>query len=156
MTETSARHSLPQDIVRIVENMNEADLHALFALVRERLKFVHSVRDLHSLQQFQMFEDVLFEHRGEHIRGIVFRINRRTITVKTLDRGEWKVSPALLKRRDTPPTSSERTRMSASYGTHDTVTFKPAVPPSAPFAAVSRNAPCPCGSGKKWKKCHGA
>ena len=25
-----------------------------------------------------------------------------------------------------------------------------------PFAGVSRNAECPCGSGKKYKKCHGA
>jgi preprotein translocase subunit SecA len=25
-----------------------------------------------------------------------------------------------------------------------------------PFAGVSRNALCPCGSGKKYKKCHGA
>jgi preprotein translocase subunit SecA len=24
------------------------------------------------------------------------------------------------------------------------------------FAAVPRNAPCPCGSGKKYKHCHGA
>lgn len=25
-----------------------------------------------------------------------------------------------------------------------------------PFAGASRNAECPCGSGKKYKKCHGA
>jgi len=25
-----------------------------------------------------------------------------------------------------------------------------------PFANVSRNAKCPCGSGKKYKQCHGA
>ena len=25
-----------------------------------------------------------------------------------------------------------------------------------PFANVGRNAPCPCGSGKKFKQCHGA
>lgn len=24
-----------------------------------------------------------------------------------------------------------------------------------PGEKISRNAPCPCGSGKKWKKCHG-
>jgi len=31
--------------------------------------------------------------------------------------------------------------------------------PAAPQAVsdkVPRNAPCPCGSGKKYKKCHGA
>jgi preprotein translocase subunit SecA len=25
-----------------------------------------------------------------------------------------------------------------------------------PFAGIARNAPCPCGSGKKFKQCHGA
>ena len=25
-----------------------------------------------------------------------------------------------------------------------------------PYAGVGRNAECPCGSGKKYKKCHGA
>jgi preprotein translocase subunit SecA len=27
---------------------------------------------------------------------------------------------------------------------------------SSPYANVGRNDPCPCGSGKKFKKCHGA
>jgi preprotein translocase subunit SecA len=30
------------------------------------------------------------------------------------------------------------------------------VPVASPYAGVGRNAPCPCGSGKKFKKCHGA
>jgi len=32
----------------------------------------------------------------------------------------------------------------------------PAVPEKREVAKVGRNAPCPCGSGKKYKKCHGA
>jgi len=32
---------------------------------------------------------------------------------------------------------------------------RPAGPPPAAFAGVGRNDPCPCGSGKKFKKCHG-
>ena len=34
----------------------------------------------------------------------------------------------------------------------------PAVDPNDPstWGQVSRNAPCPCGSGKKYKHCHGA
>jgi preprotein translocase subunit SecA len=27
--------------------------------------------------------------------------------------------------------------------------------PAAPWARTPRNAPCPCGSGKKYKHCHG-
>jgi len=37
---------------------------------------------------------------------------------------------------------------------------RPATPEPAfarnPYAGVGRNDPCPCGSGKKFKKCHGA
>jgi preprotein translocase subunit SecA len=32
----------------------------------------------------------------------------------------------------------------------------PGVPNGNPYAGVGRNDPCPCGSGKKFKKCHGA
>jgi len=32
----------------------------------------------------------------------------------------------------------------------------PRAPASNPYAGVGRNDPCPCGSGKKFKKCHGA
>ncbi|HEU5466896.1 MAG TPA: preprotein translocase subunit SecA [Gemmatimonadales bacterium] len=31
-----------------------------------------------------------------------------------------------------------------------------AIVPPSPYAGVGRNDPCPCGSGKKFKKCHGA
>jgi preprotein translocase subunit SecA len=30
-----------------------------------------------------------------------------------------------------------------------------AVAPASPKPKVARNAPCPCGSGKKYKQCHG-
>lgn len=40
---------------------------------------------------------------------------------------------------------------SASLGGERRVDAKP-----APLAAVGRNEPCPCGSGMKYKKCHGA
>ena len=35
-------------------------------------------------------------------------------------------------------------------------TAAPGVPVPNPYASVGRNDPCPCGSGKKFKKCHGA
>lgn len=36
------------------------------------------------------------------------------------------------------------------------VTVTPVAPPAIAKPVVGRNAPCPCGSGKKYKKCHGA
>jgi uncharacterized protein YecA (UPF0149 family) len=32
----------------------------------------------------------------------------------------------------------------------------PAPPQNIDWSSVGRNDPCPCGSGKKFKKCHGA
>ena len=45
-------------------------------------------------------------------------------------------------------------RASASYGTHQPVINEPAHRDGE--MKVGRNDPCPCGSGKKFKKCHGA
>jgi preprotein translocase subunit SecA len=33
---------------------------------------------------------------------------------------------------------------------------QPAAPANVDWSSVGRNDPCPCGSGKKFKKCHGA
>ena len=41
-------------------------------------------------------------------------------------------------------------------GQPDRSAAKPAAPESEQFTGVGRNDPCPCGSGKKFKKCHGA
>ena len=37
----------------------------------------------------------------------------------------------------------------------DAATARPAAPPGMPTQRVGRNEPCPCGSGKKFKHCHG-
>ena len=42
-----------------------------------------------------------------------------------------------------PGESGEATKTGAKTATAD------------PYAGVGRNAPCPCGSGKKYKMCHG-
>ncbi|MGE0321957.1 MAG: preprotein translocase subunit SecA [Polyangiaceae bacterium] len=44
----------------------------------------------------------------------------------------------------------------APEGSDETVTQAPAPPPQASAPKIGRNDPCPCGSGKKFKKCHGA
>ena len=41
-------------------------------------------------------------------------------------------------------------------GAVGTVTTGPAAADDPEFADVGRNDPCPCGSGRKFKKCHGA
>jgi preprotein translocase subunit SecA len=45
-------------------------------------------------------------------------------------------------------TAAARPRNAERQGEHATT-------PRAPWAGTGRNAPCPCGSGKKFKHCHG-
>ena len=57
-----------------------------------------------------------------------------------------------LVRQD--PAPRPRTRgVQASHGDDDANTGQA---PQAISDKVPRNAPCPCGSGRKYKKCHGA
>jgi preprotein translocase subunit SecA len=37
----------------------------------------------------------------------------------------------------------------------DSAELRTAAPPRAPWSGTARNAPCPCGSGRKFKHCHG-
>ena len=51
-------------------------------------------------------------------------------------------------------------RVRESHGDEDEVAGSEAAQASNPNQVISdkvpRNAPCPCGSGRKYKKCHGA
>jgi preprotein translocase subunit SecA len=53
--------------------------------------------------------------------------------------------------------SPERnTRAGAEAALHEALQKAPSRAPTNPMPRVGRNDPCPCGSGKKYKKCHGA
>ena len=100
--------------------MGEAQLHALLSLVHKRLDFLHQMRDLQSLQKFHVFDKVIFEHRGEQITGVVIRVNRRTVSIKTANGGEWKVSPVFLtKIREQSATSAASKSGNASSPHND-------------------------------------
>ncbi|WP_316862836.1 preprotein translocase subunit SecA [uncultured Cohaesibacter sp.] len=69
---------------------------------------------------------------------------------------------AYVQLRQEEPNPFEQQQMPEMHEQHlDPATGENAVgeqsqgTPAAPFGKVSRNAPCPCGSGKKYKHCHG-
>jgi preprotein translocase subunit SecA len=53
-----------------------------------------------------------------------------------------------------PPRAPRRNGPDSGNGTDRSAGPRLAAPP-APWARTPRNAPCPCGSGKKYKHCHG-
>jgi preprotein translocase subunit SecA len=63
-----------------------------------------------------------------------------------------------LKAKGLGGQTGSRTRLSYSAPAEDgsvTTASKTASTAEDPYAGVGRNAPCPCGSGKKFKMCHG-
>jgi uncharacterized protein YecA (UPF0149 family) len=135
---------LSRELELIVERLNEAELHDLGDFVHERLKFFHRMHDIHSLQQFRILDEVMFHHNGEYITGVVIRVNQRTVTVKT-EKGTWHVSPIYLTKVREGFNGNER----------ESITKAVVVSEENPLVGFSRNVPCPCGSGRKFKKCHG-
>ena len=74
---------------------------------------------------------------------------------------------AIQMRQPEPPPAPDFSRMAETHidpltgendADGDEITSPEGLPPIDPklLVGVSRNAPCPCGSGKKFKHCHGA
>ena len=66
--------------------------------------------------------------------------------------GEDELAPSPRSMRRSPPATSRRARSAVD------ARAAPARDPNDPatWGKVGRNEPCPCGSGKKYKHCHGA
>jgi preprotein translocase subunit SecA len=60
------------------------------------------------------------------------------------------------KGLDAPPTPRNLTYSAPDQDGDATVLAAPSAEEQDQFAGASRNAECPCGSGKKYKRCHGA
>ena len=100
-------------------------------------------------------EDALFAYAlampGETTRGRVRGMLRKIDTIAHLSSSEAELVMFAL---------DERLRLAGldpvfAAEDSDQETEEPE-PPPAPSGKVGRNDPCPCGSGKKYKKCHGA
>jgi len=78
--------------------MSEDDLRLLNRMVVERLKLYRKVKDLKNLSKFNLMDKVVFQHEGKNIVGIVLKLNRRSVTVKTTDGHQWTVAPVFLTR----------------------------------------------------------
>lgn len=79
-----------------LNRLSEEDLRLLNRMVVERLKLYHKARDLKGLAKFNLMDRVYFTYAGKQITGIVTKLNRRSVTVKTSDRKQWNISPAFL------------------------------------------------------------
>ncbi|MDP2641273.1 MAG: preprotein translocase subunit SecA [Candidatus Yanofskybacteria bacterium] len=130
------------------ERMREAEkivvLRSLDTLWVEHLENMEALRDSVKLRAYGQ-QDPLVEYKNEGHRMFQdFTRNLDSMIVNSILRVQ--VAPAAHTHPHASTTSS-----SASFYA------KTSSPPKAPQSGpkVGRNDPCPCGSGKKYKKCHG-
>jgi preprotein translocase subunit SecA len=107
--------------------------------------------------------DPLNEYKGEAFEMFTSMLSILRSAVTSL---LAKVELSLDKRVEQPSFQSQQTRMGAPTGENEVepeleTVGAPAVAPAADvdqssWGKVARNAPCPCGSGRKYKHCHGA
>jgi len=89
-------NKLSEQIRQLVESLGEDQLHELLHLVSDRLRLFHKARALYAMKDFQVFDRVYFDYRGERKEGTVTRLNQKTISVRLINGESWKVAPDFL------------------------------------------------------------
>jgi len=110
-------------------------------------------------EAFELFEAMLTNLR-QHITSVLSHVELRVQPQPAYAMAGGEAEEAMAEERATgttgrlipaPPRSQRRTGPANGA---DRSGPRPA-PPRSPWAGTPRNAPCPCGSGKKFKHCHG-
>ncbi|MCK4907394.1 MAG: SEC-C domain-containing protein [Spirochaetes bacterium] len=146
--------TLPVKIMDIIEELNEQQLRYLNHIIVDRLKLMRRAKAFKALSKFNVGDIVSFENYGEIIKGRIIRINQKTVSIITLDqKSKWNVTPSFLKKEKHEDDFERNDEINTSMSFIDEDEIE--LPFIKPANNVSRNAPCPCGSGKKYKHCCG-
>jgi preprotein translocase subunit SecA len=95
----------------------------------------------------------------EHVQTNADEISQASGQSKTDESETRPTKPAPVRKNTTPNRVAQNGHKTPSSGGVATAQNGHKAPPAsdgANLAKVGRNDPCPCGSGKKYKKCHGA
>jgi hypothetical protein len=72
---------LPKQLLRMVDTLDEDQLHALYHLVAQRLQLAQKAHAVAAMSQFQVLDRVSFVHNGKQCEGTVTRLNQKTISI---------------------------------------------------------------------------
>ena len=75
-----------------VEKLSPEELYDLYRKVCRRINALQRSRMAEKLQEFDIGDEVSFEHEGNIISGTVIRVNKKTLSVRT-GGGNWYVDP---------------------------------------------------------------
>jgi hypothetical protein len=91
-------HQLPKQLLRMVDTLDEEQLHALYHVVAQRLQLAQKAHALAAMSQFHVLDRVSFVHIGKQYEGTVTRLNQKTISIMLDDDTRWNVAPSLLTK----------------------------------------------------------
>jgi preprotein translocase subunit SecA len=107
-------------------------------------------------EAFELFEELLGRIR-ESVTAVLAQIEVQTETPKV--EIQSPSTPSMIENRDEQylPTGTDEIAMEANVSTVRSRQSASMIDPEDPssWGKVPRNSPCPCGSGKKYKQCHG-
>jgi preprotein translocase subunit SecA len=147
-----------------VEQMRRIEKQVLLQVVdlrwREHLQQIDQLRSVIHLRSYGQ-RDPLNEFKEEAF-ALFYNMLGETRETVTRSLMNIRVAPPE-EQRPTPPAQMRETHLDPDTGVNDMAPGDPTPPPGQPlhqaeddWSNTSRNAPCPCGSGKKYKHCHGA
>lgn len=133
-----------------IDGLSEAELVELNHKIVQRLRLMHQVHTHKEMFKFKIGNKVTFQPPGKSVQiGTLTRFNKKTVTIITEDGGHWNVAPQhiqLAEQGKQEDTVEPQLKLISSAKNGETAHDK---------SKISRNTPCPCGSGKKYKKCCG-
>jgi preprotein translocase subunit SecA len=111
-------------------------------------------------EAFELFQGMLVSLR-QHVTSVLSHIELRVPQPAFAEAGAEREEVMAEEQRATgttgrplPSRGRSAARGNSSNGA-DVGEVPRAAPPRAPWSGTPRNAPCPCGSGRKFKHCHG-
>ena len=146
--ETGMEVKLPATIENIIPKLNEEQLRLLNRIIVEKLKLLSRAHHLKEMAKYNIGDIVSFKHHDKKKVGKIIRLHQKTVSIITENNERWNVAPSLL--------TLEEDQSFDLFKTDEVVEEKNVTPFQQPSEKISRNAPCPCGSGKKYKKCCGS
>lgn len=86
------------EVIRLLNQLTADELHLVHRQLAARLRLFHRAQNLVTGAQFSPWDRVCFTDSQKRRYGYVTRINPQSISVKTDDGHNWRVSPALLSK----------------------------------------------------------
>ncbi len=89
-----------------VEKLSLQELIELNRRVVRRIQYLHSLKTRSQLDRFEVGDRVSFQSEGKSVEGVVVRVNRKTLSVRTKET-HWNIHPRFLTKVCSPGSTSQ-------------------------------------------------